>query len=66
MTEYNPAPSPSGHPLLSTRAPGWRPSAPRNQAAESGLRRIDVELAASLTSQHWSILSRGRLPDLGR
>eukprot|EP00964_Phaeocystis_antarctica_P060729 scaffold36212_cov46-Phaeocystis_antarctica.AAC.2 len=47
------------------QASTWRPSAPRNQAAESGLRRIDVELAASLTSQPWSILSRGRLPDLG-
>eukprot|EP00964_Phaeocystis_antarctica_P085888 scaffold54316_cov63-Phaeocystis_antarctica.AAC.1 len=31
------------------------PSAPRNQAAEPGLRRIDVELAASLTVQFWAI-----------
>ena len=47
------------------QASTWRPSAPQNQADESGLRRIDVELPASLTSQYWSILSRGRLPDLG-
>jgi hypothetical protein len=39
------------------------PSAPRNQAAESGLRRIELTLSwqpPSLTSQHWSILSRGK------
>ena len=47
------------------QASTWRPSAPQNQADESGLRRIDVELPASLSSQCWSILSRGRLPDLG-